>query len=135
MLGTPVDLAAAGVGNYAVAGVADHLCPWQNCYQSAQLLGGGRRFVLSTSGHIAAIVNPPGNPKASYRVGEEKLADAGQWMQVSCTERGNWRGGLPRLAHRARRSAEAEPGRTRHDRAGSAGRRARHLCLRELRFH
>jgi polyhydroxyalkanoate synthase len=74
-----------------VAGVADHLCPWQNCYQSTQLLGGDRRFVLSTSGHIAAIVNPPGNPKASYRVGEEKLADAGQWMQASCTEQGSWR--------------------------------------------
>lgn len=43
---------------------------------------------MSTSGHIAAIVNPPGNPKASYRVGEEKLADPGQWMEASCSERG-----------------------------------------------
>jgi polyhydroxyalkanoate synthase len=90
MMGTPVDLSAVGVDNYVVAGVADHLCPWQNCYQSTQLLGGDSRFVLSTSGHIAAIVNPPGNPKASYRVGDEKLADAGQWMQTSCTEQGSW---------------------------------------------
>src|SRR5216683_2160483 len=90
MMGTPVDLSAVGVDNYVVAGVADHLCPWQNCYQSMQLLGGDSRFVLSTSGHIAAIVNPPGNPKASYRVGDEKLADAGQWMQTSCTEQGSW---------------------------------------------
>jgi poly(3-hydroxyalkanoate) synthetase len=32
---------------------------------------------LSTSGHTAAIVNPPSNPKAGCRVGDEKLADAG----------------------------------------------------------
>jgi polyhydroxyalkanoate synthase len=90
MMGTPVDLSAVRVDNYVVAGVADHLCPWQNCYQSTQLLGGDSRFVLSTSGHIAAIVNPPGNPKASYRVGDEKIADAGQWMQTSSAEPGSW---------------------------------------------
>ena len=90
MMGTSVDLSAVGVDNYVVAGAADHLCSWQNCYQSTQLLGGDSRFVLSTSGHIAAIVNPPGNPKASYRVGDEKLADAGQWMQTSSTEQGSW---------------------------------------------
>jgi hypothetical protein len=100
-----------------------------------ELLCGDSGFILSTSGHIAAIVNPPGNPKASYRVGDEKLADAGEWMQTSSTRTGQLVGRLRRLAHRARRSAEAEPGRTRHYRAGSAGRRARHLYLRELRFH
>jgi hypothetical protein len=45
-----------------------------------EIVGGDSRFILSTSGHIAAIVNPPGNRKASYRGGDEKLADAGQWM-------------------------------------------------------
>ena len=35
------------------------------------LLGSEPRFVLSTSGHIAALVNPPGNPKASYRVNDD----------------------------------------------------------------
>jgi polyhydroxyalkanoate synthase subunit PhaC len=70
MLGTPVDLSQLAVDSYVVAGVADHISPWQACYRSARLLGGPEvRFVLSTSGHIAALVNPPGNPKASYRVG------------------------------------------------------------------
>lgn len=100
-----------------------------------EIVGGDSGFILSTSGHIAAIVNPPGNPKASYRGGDEKLADAGQWMRTSSTRTRQPVGRLRRLAHRPRRSAEAEPGRTRHHRAGSAGRRARHLYLRELRFH
>ena len=67
MLGSPVDLSKVDVDAYVVAGVADHLCPWQSCYQTTQLFGGPVRFVLSTSGHIAALVNPPGNQKASFR--------------------------------------------------------------------
>ena len=68
MLGSPVDLAAVDRDSYIVAGITDHICPWQSCYQSTQLLGGRRRFVLSTSGHIAAMVNPPGNEKARYQL-------------------------------------------------------------------
>ena len=67
MLGSPVDLAKLDTDAYVVAGVADHLCPWQSCYRSTQLLGGRSRFVLSSSGHIASMVNPPGNAKASFR--------------------------------------------------------------------
>ena len=65
VLGVPLDLSEITMDTYVVAGIADHLTPWENCYRSAQLFGGTTRFVLSTSGHIAALVNPPGNPKAS----------------------------------------------------------------------
>ena len=68
MLGSPVDLSKVDVDSYVVAGIADHLCPWQSCYRSTQLLGGDVRFVLSTSGHIASMVNPPDNPKARFQV-------------------------------------------------------------------
>jgi poly(3-hydroxyalkanoate) synthetase len=67
MLGSPVDLGKVDVDAYVVAGVTDHLCPWESCYQTTQLLGGPVKFVLSTSGHIAAMVNPPGNTKAAFR--------------------------------------------------------------------
>ena len=67
MLGSPVDLSTVDVDSYVVAGIADHLCPWQSCYRNTQLLGGSVRFVLSTSGHIASMVNPPSNPKATFR--------------------------------------------------------------------
>ena len=65
VLGTPIDLSQVTADSYIVAGIADHITPWQNCYRSTQLLGGESRFTLSTSGHIAALVNPPGNPKAT----------------------------------------------------------------------
>ena len=44
---------------YIVAGSNDHIVPWENAYRSTQLLGGKPRFVLSTSGHIQALINPP----------------------------------------------------------------------------
>jgi hypothetical protein len=38
MLGSPVDLAAVDKDSYIVAGITDHICPWQSCYRTTQLL-------------------------------------------------------------------------------------------------
>ena len=59
-------------------------------YRSSQLLGGKVRFVLSTNGHIAALVNPPSNPKSSYRVADDNTPEAGDWAQDAPTETGSW---------------------------------------------
>ena len=90
MLGTAVDLGKIGVPSYVVAGIADHICPWQSCYRSTQLLGGDNRFVLSTSGHIASIVNPPGNPKATYQVNDGNPPDPDEWLRTATTVPGSW---------------------------------------------
>ena len=76
MLGTDVDLGKVDTDTYVVAGIADHLCKWESCYQTTQLLGGDTKFVLSTSGHIAAMVNPPGNPKASFQTARSNPPEA-----------------------------------------------------------
>jgi polyhydroxyalkanoate synthase subunit PhaC len=90
VLGRPVDLSAVTADSYVVAGVADHITPWQNCYRTRGMLGGESRFVLSTSGHIAALVNPPDNPKATYQVNPEPVADPHEWLREARTERGSW---------------------------------------------
>ncbi|MFL6094988.1 MAG: PHA/PHB synthase family protein [Blastococcus sp.] len=90
MLGTPVDLSAITVDSYITAGIADHLCPWQACYRSTQLLGGDSRFILSTSGHIASLVNPPGNPKSTFRVAGSTPPDAEKWLAEAETVPGSW---------------------------------------------
>jgi poly[(R)-3-hydroxyalkanoate] polymerase subunit PhaC len=90
VLGHAVDLSKLKVDAYLVAGMADHLTPWQSCYRSTQLLGGDCRFVLSTSGHIAALVNPPGNPKASYQTNKDNPADARRWLRTAQTQQGSW---------------------------------------------
>jgi polyhydroxyalkanoate synthase len=89
-LGAPVDLSQVRVDSYVVAGISDHITPWQNCYRSTQLLGGDTRFVLSTSGHIAALVNPPGNPKATFQTNKDTTGDAPRWLKSSHTAQGSW---------------------------------------------
>ena len=90
MLGTPVDLSTVTVDSYVTAGIADHLCPWQACYRSTQLLGGDSRFILSTSGHIASLVNPPGNPKSTFQVADSCPADPSEWLTSAETVQGSW---------------------------------------------
>jgi polyhydroxyalkanoate synthase subunit PhaC len=90
MLGSPVDLAAVDRDTYLVAGITDHICPWQSCYRSTQLLSGRQRFVLSTSGHIAAMVNPPGNDKARYQLAKECPEDPQEWLRLAETCHGSW---------------------------------------------
>jgi len=90
VLGTPIDLSRIAADSYLVAGIADHITPWQNCYRSTQLLGGKSQFILSTSGHIAALVNPPGNPKARYQTNDGTPADAEDWLRTAETKQGSW---------------------------------------------
>jgi len=90
MLGSPVDLALIDRDSYIIAGITDHICPWQSCYRSTQLLGGHKRFVLSTSGHIAAMVNPPGNEKARYQVAKKCPEDPQEWLRRAETDQGSW---------------------------------------------
>jgi polyhydroxyalkanoate synthase len=90
MLGSPVDLAAVDRDSYIVAGITDHICPWQSCYRSTQLLGGPQRFLLSTSGHIAAMVNPPGNEKARYQLAPQCPDDPDEWLRSAQTCQGSW---------------------------------------------
>ncbi len=107
VLGTEVDLKKVTVDSYVVAGSGDHICPWANCYRSGQLLGGTTRFVLSTSGHIAALVNPPGNPKASYQISEDNSLEPDAWREAATTVQGSW---WPDYAEwLAERSGETKP--------------------------
>jgi polyhydroxyalkanoate synthase subunit PhaC len=90
VLGTPVDLSRITVDTYLVAGIADHITPWANCYRSVHLLGGDTRFVLSTSGHIAALVNPPGNPKASFQLNPAHPEGPDDFLAGAVKHQGSW---------------------------------------------
>ncbi|HEV7535148.1 MAG TPA: alpha/beta fold hydrolase, partial [Acidimicrobiia bacterium] len=62
---TPLDLGAVKVDAYVLSAKEDHIAPWTSAYKTTQLLPGNVRFTLSSSGHIAGIVNPP-SPKAVH---------------------------------------------------------------------
>ena len=91
MLGSPVDLSTIDVDSYLVAGAEDHISPWPSAYRATQLLGSRNiRFVLSNSGHIAAMVNPPSNPKATFRLAPGNPPDHREWLAQAETVQGSW---------------------------------------------
>ena len=91
VLGSPVDLASVDVDSYIVAGLNDHIVPWENAYRSTQMLGGQTKFVLSTSGHIQALVNPPApDSRSSYRVADEHPADPQAFLEQAAKLPGSW---------------------------------------------
>ena len=73
-----------------MAGIDDHISPWPSAYRATQLLGGNARFVLSNSGHIAAMVNPPSNPKATFRLAPGNPPDHREWLAQAETVQGSW---------------------------------------------
>jgi polyhydroxyalkanoate synthase len=90
VLETGVDVSQITVDAYAVGAETDHLTPWQHCYRTVHMLGGDTRFVLSSSGHIAAIINPPGNPKSRYHVADRHPESAPEWLEGATQKPGTW---------------------------------------------
>ncbi len=76
-----IDLSAVTQDNFMVAGITDHITPWKACYRNVRLFGGDTTFVLSNSGHIQSLLNPPGNPKAQYFLNEKFPARADRWLE------------------------------------------------------
>ena len=88
--GTPIDLKQVTCDFIVVAGTTDHITPWDSCYKSAHLFGGKCEFVLSNSGHIQSILNPPGNPKARYMTNSEMPLDPKAWQESSTKHADSW---------------------------------------------
>ncbi len=77
---------------YVVAGITDHITPWEACYETRHVLKGPMTFVLSSSGHIQSIVNPPTNPKAKFFLNDNLKLGAKQWLEQSTSHPGSWWG-------------------------------------------
>ena len=94
MAGHKVDLSKVTADLFILGGVTDHITPWKATYRSTQLFGSKDvTYVLSQSGHMQAILNPPGNPKAKYFVQAKpgKLPEtADEWLQGTEEVKGSW---------------------------------------------
>ena len=88
--GLPIDLKKVTCDVFSVGGVTDHITPWDSCYQSTHLFGGKIDFVLSNSGHIQSILNPPGNAKSSYFTNRENPVSAKEWKKTATRREDSW---------------------------------------------
>ena len=90
-LGTPIDLRQIKVPTYVTGAINDHLTPWKGCYRTTQLMSGESTFALSNAGHIASLVNPPGNPKANYYTAPlDPKASPEAWLESAENHTGSW---------------------------------------------
>ncbi len=87
---TPIDMGKVVADAYVVGGVTDHITPWKSVYQSARILGDETTFVLSNAGHLQSLVNPPGNPKATFVTGKSNLSDPDAFAAGAVKQSGSW---------------------------------------------
>jgi polyhydroxyalkanoate synthase len=89
--GTPVDMSKVETPLYVLTAERDHIAPWRSCYRTTQVVGSREvRHVLTSGGHIAGMVNPPGSAKATHRVNEQTPADPEEWLRGSELLQGSW---------------------------------------------
>ena len=90
LAGTRLHLDAIRDDHYVVGAIEDHIAPWEGSYLTTQALPNADvRYVLSSAGHIAGIVNPP-SPKAWFRTGQVTPPDPKAWFEASDHHEGSW---------------------------------------------
>lgn len=90
--GQKLDLSRISQPLYAVAAQDDHIAPWEQAYKINNHVTGDKRFVLSSSGHILGIVNPPSaTSRRSYTVGDAHRSDkVDAWQAAATRHPGSW---------------------------------------------
>jgi polyhydroxyalkanoate synthase len=86
--GVPIDLAAITTPMLVIALKDDHVSAWEAVYRGARDIGAD--FVLGGSGHNAGVINPPAANKHGYWTGEERPADADEWLARATRHEGSW---------------------------------------------
>lgn len=89
--GCHLDLGKIDMPLYMVSAINDHIVPWQAAYAAVNAFGAPVRYVLSSGGHIAGVVNPP-MPKAWLEVAEEgpNPDDPQQWREQATRVTDTW---------------------------------------------
>jgi polyhydroxyalkanoate synthase len=92
--GRPVSLADLKIPVFLLGTVTDHVAPWRSVYKLHYLTGAEVTFALTSGGHNAGIVNPPGNPRRHYQImksaaGERRL-DPDRWLATAPDNKGSW---------------------------------------------
>lgn len=88
--GRPLHLGTVTADTYVLGAMEDHITPWASSYATTGLLEEAAvRFVLSSAGHIAGIVNPPG-PKRTHWINERLPADPQEWLAGASKHQGSW---------------------------------------------
>jgi polyhydroxyalkanoate synthase len=90
LLGVPIDLSRVKTPVYFLSTREDHIAPWTSTYAGTQLFSGPTRFVLTASGHIAGVVNPPAAGKYSHWTNANVPTTPFAWLRRAEEVPGSW---------------------------------------------
>lgn len=90
MKGVPIDLRQVTTPAFFLSTRDDHIAPWRSTYAGTQLFKGPVTFMLSGSGHIAGVVNPPTANKYGYWTNAKCPAHAEDWLRDATPRSGSW---------------------------------------------
>ena len=88
--GVTLDMARVTIPVYELAARDDHIAPPDSVYEGAKLFGGPVDYVLSGSGHIAGVVNPPAKKKYQYWTNEMGSGSLDEWKTAAREHPGSW---------------------------------------------
>ena len=87
--GVPLDLRKIKTPSFLLSTREDHIAPWRSTYAATQLYSGPVKFVLSASGHIAGVVNPPGS-KYGHWINDNNPPTAEEWFAGATQVADSW---------------------------------------------
>jgi polyhydroxyalkanoate synthase len=87
--GVPIDLRKIRTPSFLLSTREDHIAPWRSTYAAPQLYRGPVKFVLSASGHIAGVVNPPGG-KYGHWENEKNPPTPEEWLATATSQPDSW---------------------------------------------
>ncbi|MGI9402472.1 MAG: PHA/PHB synthase family protein [Rhizobiaceae bacterium] len=88
--GEKLDLSEVTIPIYNLATKEDHIAPARSVFLGSQFFGGKVKFVLSGSGHIAGVVNPPAAGKYQYWTGGKPVGELDGWWDTAKENEGSW---------------------------------------------
>ncbi len=91
LLGERLSLRDVTVPLCAVACEGDHIAPWSACYDGFRQMGArSKSFILSQSGHVAGIVNPPGRSRYGHYTNPDARLEHAAWRAGATFHEGSW---------------------------------------------
>ena len=87
--GVPIDLRRIKTPAFMLSTREDHIAPWRSTYAATQVYAGPVKFVLSASGHIAGVVNPPGSKYGHYE-NDKNPPTADEWLAGATQHPDSW---------------------------------------------
>ncbi len=91
VLDTDLSLSGVKVPLCAVACETDHIAAWRSSLRGISRMGArDKTFILSESGHIAGIVNPPAKKKYGHYTSDGPMDDADKWRAEAEYHQGSW---------------------------------------------